>query len=155
MPADLQAALTVLARRKLENERDRPIVLDLSGANLQYADFFGSFQGAVLHSADLRGAHLHEIDLREAKLAYTRLEWATFDGADLQGTFFHGAHLETTTFTRCNVRDAKELDSVWWDGRTTWSPPDFRPPSNNPRPTLYGIQPMGDSLAVSTSSSQR
>src|SRR5206468_636757 len=40
MPPDLQAALTVLARRNLEHERHHPIVLDLSAADLHYADFF-------------------------------------------------------------------------------------------------------------------
>src|SRR5215211_5740912 len=51
--ADLQAVLTVLARRKTANERRHGgMSLDLLGADLRDAVFFGNFDRAILRSAE-------------------------------------------------------------------------------------------------------
>jgi Pentapeptide repeats (8 copies) len=129
--ADLQAVLTVLARRKTANERRHGgMTLDLLGADLRDAVFFGNFDRAILRSADLRGAEFHKIGLRDANFEWTQLQEATFDRADLRGADFQGAHLEGARFDHSDLTLAKSLVDVYWDWRTEWCPNDFRPPSN-------------------------
>ena len=99
--ADVQAALTVIGRRK-----PTPGRVDLSGVNiprvdlseaqladaylmdadLEGADLSGShLKGAFLNGAHLEGAHLNRADLEGATLYEVHLEGAILAGADLEG----------------------------------------------------------------------
>lgn len=116
LPADVQAALSVLGRRPPADGEPR---LDLRRTDLRGADLNGvllarailreahldhaSLQGAQLAGADLRGASLCDADLvaadlrgadlREAHLERAYLVEARLDGADLGGAHLPGAYL--------------------------------------------------------------
>ena len=85
-PADVQAALTVLARRPFRAERN-PLDLrrtDLSGAELS---------GARLAHFLLTGSHLRGADLFQAQLQYAYMRGAQLQGADLRGAQLQDAYL--------------------------------------------------------------
>ena len=110
---DVQAAVTVVGRRRLDAKRDlRPIDLaraDLTGAsltrarltrailtdaNLTRADLTrASLRAANLAGADLAGAQLGGTDLREADLADADLAGAPLKGALLSDANLTGADL--------------------------------------------------------------
>jgi uncharacterized protein YjbI with pentapeptide repeats len=77
---DIQAALTVIGRRK-----EGPGEVDLSGANLS---------GAHLDGADLSGADLDRAHLSAAHLSGAHLDGANLDGANLDRAHLFGAHLD-------------------------------------------------------------
>jgi uncharacterized protein YjbI with pentapeptide repeats len=117
LPADVQAALTVLGRRRVVREQET--ALDLQHTDLRGAELNGmhlerailraahldgaSLQAAHLEAADLRGAILAHADLveaflmgadlREAHLECAYLVDAHLEGADLGGAFLGGAFL--------------------------------------------------------------
>lgn len=78
---DVQAALTIIARRDSAQDR-RPV--DLQGASLV---------GAHLEGADLKKADLRFTNLRRAHLHGADLQGAFFFKADLSGTYLHGANM--------------------------------------------------------------
>jgi hypothetical protein len=82
LPADVQAILTVLGRRRTDYEQGSPLALDLTGTHLS---------GADLSRADLSNAELRVADLRGAGLSDARLSHAHLGRADLSG-----AHLSRT-----------------------------------------------------------
>ena len=107
---DIQAILTVIARRKysyghgeadkLNFERTNLQRARLSGANLEGAILFeANLTGAYLIGANLTGANLRGANLRGAKLTWTNLEgailyWANLYGADLAVANLYEAKLE-------------------------------------------------------------
>ena len=95
---DIQAALTVLGRRKPTDPFLDLRALDLRGADLSG----GSLSRALLRNSDLRGANLIEADLTGADL----------EGADLSNAFLLIADLRTeviyrTKFHGADLRRAK------------------------------------------------
>jgi Pentapeptide repeats (8 copies) len=106
---DVQAALTVIARRKQERDT-RPI--DLTGANLNCADL----HGATLHGADLTGTHalfanltktrLHRANLHGADLRIANLRQADLTRADLTGADLAWAYLTEAVLVRADLTGA-------------------------------------------------
>ena len=122
--SDVQAALTVIGRRRRELDRAGDALdlrrSDLRGADLKGLDLRGaclaevhleeaSLAGAQLDGADLRqahlgradlveanlrGANLREADLEAAYLVEAHLENADLVGAHLEGAYLGGAYLE-------------------------------------------------------------
>ena len=96
-PADIQAALTVLGRRRRVAEQE--VALDLQHTDLRGADLNGShleravLRGAHLESASLQAAHLEAADLRGAILAQADLVEAYLMGADLRESHLECAYL--------------------------------------------------------------
>ncbi len=99
-PADVRAAVTVLARRPQahRNRLDFSNTLlgldhtNLPGAHLRGADLSGAnLSGADLNGANLIGAHLAGADLRGADLLNADLLSADLIGADLRGADLSGA----------------------------------------------------------------
>ncbi|ODV39882.1 Pentapeptide repeat family protein [Microcystis aeruginosa NIES-98] len=96
----VQAALTVIGRRKVENDQagdnlaettdpNKIKILDLSRTNLR---------GAKLNGADLKGANLDGANLNGAKLWVAYLNGANLNGANLNGAklwvaYLNGANL--------------------------------------------------------------
>lgn len=96
LPADVQAALTVLGRRPDRGEANRVDLsgADLRGARLRHARLQGAeLRGAQLQEADLVGAKLQKADLRTAQLRGADLSWSQLDGAYLNGADLQGADL--------------------------------------------------------------
>jgi hypothetical protein len=115
---DIQAALTVIGRRKaigigdpdLANAHIPRAILfgaNLSGANLFGANLSGAnlsganLSGANLSGANLSGAYLIKADLNSAHLIKADLSGANLSGADLSGADLSGANLR-----RANLLDA-------------------------------------------------
>jgi uncharacterized protein YjbI with pentapeptide repeats len=99
---DVQAALTVLARREVSLP-----LLDLKVTDLRRADL----TGARLEKADLTGARLEKADLREAQLQEARCDEAQLQDADLsranlQRARFRGAQLPGATCFAAQLQNA-------------------------------------------------
>lgn len=118
--ADVQAALTVLARRELAHEADSDFLLNLAKADLRYAYLRkAGLAGAILANADLRAADLREanlsgvVNLTDADLTAAFLSdadlvraWmlrATVTGADLRGSNLTNAMLAGVSFHNANL----------------------------------------------------
>ena len=95
---DIQAALTIIARRKIEQD-SKTDKIDLSGANLSKSNLSGAFLAgadlirADLSRANLSGANLSGTDLSGANLSGASLSKSNLSGAFLAGANLSGAHL--------------------------------------------------------------
>lgn len=125
LQTDIQAALTVIGRRKSENDLENQRLdlgnidirganlieanlkkVDLWEANLQGAILRGAkLQGAIFWGAKLQGADLSEADLQGAILWGAKLQGINLRGVNLQGAIFLGADLQET-----NLWEAKNLE---------------------------------------------
>lgn len=109
-PVNVQAVLTVLARRDREKDdgwldlRNTDLAgMDLTrgdrpGANFAYADF----ANANLQWVDLRGASLRKAYLANAHLEHAELEQACLNEADLSTAFF----------------TIEQIEQAWWNQKT-------------------------------------
>ena len=121
LATDIQAALTVIGRRK--TDYDPPWegldlrYTDLRGANLTDANLQGAnliwanFRGVLFKNANLQGAHLNETILREADLTKANLQGAFLTGAKSEGTYLtradlQGAHLVGTILEGADLTGA-------------------------------------------------
>ncbi len=95
-PADLQAALTVVANRN--TAYDRPAI----DINFSHADL----AGVDLSGAHLAGAHLRGVNLSGANLTAANLAHADLSFADLVGTSFSDAHLPLAELYRADLARA-------------------------------------------------
>jgi hypothetical protein len=127
--ADVQAALSVLARRSLRPEADERLRLfgvDLRRANLWKAQLAGAdLEGTNLGRAWLRHSRLDRTDLTEANLQEADLAGASLEGAELVGAFLRGAHLEGASLVGADLAGA-DLDGAIADEATKW-PQGFEP----------------------------
>jgi hypothetical protein len=112
IPADVQAAVTVVARR--DAKRDKPQI-DLTGANLRNAQLasatlagadlaYATLAAANLIGANLAGAILAGTDLRNAQLEGATLASANLFHADLRQADLTGADLTSATLTHADLR---------------------------------------------------
>jgi hypothetical protein len=111
---DIQAALTVLARR---NQITEPGRIDLRRTDLARADLADAhleralLWHAHLEVAHLRAAHLEGADLRNAHLENALLSSVYLEGALLSGAHLHGAylvdaHLKDADLARAHLNSA-------------------------------------------------
>jgi uncharacterized protein YjbI with pentapeptide repeats len=109
----VQAALTVIGRRKVENDQagdnlagttdsNKIKFLDLSRTNLRGAKLYG----ANLNGANLNGAYLNEANLNEANLNLANLKGAYLYGANLNGAKLNGAKLYGANLNGANLNGA-------------------------------------------------
>ena len=118
---DIQAALTVIGRRKGQELPDLAKAnipgANLSGANLSGADLDSAhlnsayLSGANLSGANLLGANLTGANLTGAKLSRVDLTGADLTGAnlglaDLNGAYLSGANLSGANLSGANLRGA-------------------------------------------------
>ena len=126
---DAQAALTVLGRRQIERDGDRPDPrldlrdLDLRRADLRDADLTrADFTDTVLNDANLRsidvsGAILHYVDFIDADLFDADLIDADLIHADLRGANLMHADLREADLTDADLRGATyDQETQWPDG---------------------------------------
>ena len=85
---DIQAALTVIGRRKTDYD---PPGQEL---DLRYTDL----RGADLTDAKLQGANFNDADLQRAFLDRAKLQGVHFINANLQGAHFDDADLQHASF---------------------------------------------------------
>jgi hypothetical protein len=128
-PADVIAALEVLARRHNVNLERRPLDLRrirVVGAHLDRANL----QGAILNGAVLPRTSFEDALLSDATLSDADLNLCNFDGADLSrafldeadlrninwanarlaGTMLHGARYDPASLTETQLAEASEGD---------------------------------------------
>ncbi|MEU3319516.1 pentapeptide repeat-containing protein [Streptomyces sp. NPDC006785] len=113
---DVQAALTVLGRRRIHEEKTDFINLrrtDLRGANLMDAKLdhvdlqYCLLQHASFYRASLRNANFFNAVLTEAFLIDTRIDGATFVAADMQRTSLWKSEGDGVDFTGADMEGAK------------------------------------------------
>lgn len=114
MRADIQAALSVIARR---NTRQDTLPIDLSSANLSLA----KLSGVNLADADLRRANLTSATLDEANLTNADLTGATFSGAFLADADLSGALLYRAKLIGVGIDRVKLIGSKLGDADLSWS----------------------------------
>ncbi|MBM0255999.1 pentapeptide repeat-containing protein [Micromonospora sp. 4G55] len=160
---DVQAALTVIARRPNRHERNK---LDLRRANLRGAELTrarldramldqsdlrwaqlidASMRGASLVEVQMQGAYLTGADLREAVLIEGRFRDAWLDGAQLQGADFYGTWLESANLTRAQLQEAK-LDGARL-GNATLDGAQLQGAALHGRPHLWSMNVTAEQLA--------
>lgn len=119
--ADIQAALTVLARRRVSGFSEDRLDLsrvDLRGLKLQYARLENAnisssalhdadLTGAMLKGADLSGSCLVRANLRGASLEQANLDQANLDWADANDANFKGARLAGTKLENIDLSRTK------------------------------------------------
>ncbi|WP_207212059.1 pentapeptide repeat-containing protein [Promicromonospora panici] len=120
---DIDTAMTILARRPVRPEPNRPDLREvclaqlsirsydfervprltrmfLTASDLRRADFRGAdLRGSIVNFADMQGVWLSNADLRIA----------AFNGANLRRANFEGARLEGAHFAMADLRDARGL----------------------------------------------
>jgi uncharacterized protein YjbI with pentapeptide repeats len=113
---DVQAALTVLARRQLPPRPSGRLDLhatdlrkaSLASANLQRANLvLANLAEADLDDANLQKASLNEVNLQRATLASANLEEANLEGAILQGARLVAATLRGTNLVAADLQGAR------------------------------------------------
>lgn len=113
VPADVHAALTVLATRDTFRD-DGTFLLDLHDAklpNITLRDGRAALRQANLGGVDLRGADLSRADLRIADLNGANLNGANLNGADLNGAGLGDADLRDADLNGADLRDAYVLNA--------------------------------------------
>jgi len=120
MKADVQAALTVLARRETRHEKAGQVLnlrlTDLAFAQLDDADLqHGDLSFSRLYEASLPGAKLNHATLSAASLFGAQLQGADLQDADLRANLFNadlegatlrGANLDSADLRTANLKDA-------------------------------------------------
>ncbi|MCX4455776.1 pentapeptide repeat-containing protein [Streptomyces sp. NBC_01728] len=110
LPADIQAAITVLASRNVKYDGKMKV-------NLQYSHLFladleeAELAGADLEWVDLSVARLDGANLRGANLESASLSDADLPGANLRGASLRGASLEDVDLKGADLRDADLRDA--------------------------------------------
>jgi uncharacterized protein YjbI with pentapeptide repeats len=98
---DIQAALTVIARRDVKKDQENQI-LDLSNTDMR---------GVNLDGANLAGVNLYQVNLakanlKNANLSGTILSAANLSEANLSGANLAGAILNAANLSRANLHQA-------------------------------------------------
>jgi len=111
---DIQAILSVLGRREIAPDRERPndirVYLKLMPSRLCGASFIKArFKGVDMESVVLREAIFRDADLREACFKEADLQDVDFIDADLRGTYFYLARLDRADLKRADLSEAKDL----------------------------------------------
>lgn len=119
---DVQAALTVIARRDVSRDSGGPVDLSFSclyGASLPAARLAGAnLQETNLELAELGGAILTGATLRHARLTGARLNAADLTGAVLTGADLEAAVLRDADLTGARL-DAANVEHTILDESTT------------------------------------
>jgi uncharacterized protein YjbI with pentapeptide repeats len=104
--ADIQAALTVIARRDVNKDPENE-QLDLSHINIRGVNLNGAnLQQINLYQANLAGANLTEANLAGAILSAANLEGANLYLANLQGAILSAANLKGANLAGANLHYA-------------------------------------------------
>jgi hypothetical protein len=101
---DIQAIMTVIGRRKREQDKGR---LDLISVDLRRAQLTEVYlDGARLSGANLNSANFREADLSGADLSEADLSRANLWKVHLEGAFLLGAHVEEAFLIKASLSKA-------------------------------------------------
>lgn len=117
LTADLQAVLTVLARRVAPSNTEDLQIIDLNNINIPLAQLRGAnFNGCNLAGADLRGCNLENANLSEcnledanlesANLIYANMREANLTNSSLGRACMRGASLDSATLSGADLTEA-------------------------------------------------
>lgn len=126
-PVDVKAAFSVLARRDIADEQERP-AFDFHDANLrgiraEGIHLEGAFlAGAQLERARLEGAHLQNVTFVGADLRRVR-----FGDADVSGASLNSAHLEGADLSQVKGLESATIRDARYDKPSTMFPRGFDP----------------------------
>lgn len=121
IPTDVQATLTVIGRRDIEQDKGRKLDIYrvdlfkvyLAGANLRGAVMGENFMmQADLTGADLAGAYLAEADLTGADLRRANLWKANLWKADLLDADLTGVRMQGTELHECENLTQQQLNAA-------------------------------------------
>jgi hypothetical protein len=139
LSADVQAAMSVIARRDVSKDRPGTALdlmrTDLRGLSLGKLPLPGGLQpteigdpidlhGALLLDANLGEAFLRKANLRDAKFVETDLRLADLSDADLRNAMFVRADLRGADMWGAEIESANLVGAIY-DDRTRWPTPDF------------------------------
>ncbi|MEH2212897.1 MAG: pentapeptide repeat-containing protein [Nostoc sp.] len=139
LQTDIQAALTVIGRRKsendLENQRLNLSNIDIKGADLRKADLQkadlseanlqrvvlrgSNLQRAVLRKTNLQRAYLNQANLQESVLRAGNLQGAHLNEANLQGAYLCEANLQGAYLSKTNLQGV-DLSEANLQGAFLW-----------------------------------
>ena len=104
----VQAALTVIGRRKVENDQDGDNLAETNDPNkIKFLDLSRTnLRGANLNRANLNRANLDGANLNGAKLWVAYLNGANLNGANLNGANLIGANLIGANLNGANLNGA-------------------------------------------------
>ena len=104
----VQAALTVIGRRKVENDQAGDNLAETNDPNkIKFLDLSQTnLRGANLIGANLNGANLNRANLNRANLIGANLEEANLNGAFLFGANLYGANLKGAELIGANLKGA-------------------------------------------------
>ncbi|MFW9258045.1 pentapeptide repeat-containing protein [Nostoc sp. CALU 546] len=128
LQTDIQAALTVIGRRKSENELENQS-LDLNNVDIRGAILYkANLQGANLKGANLQGAPSHK--LQGANLIEANLQGASYlNKANLQGANLYKANLQGANLIGAENLEQEQIELAKGD-RTTILPENLQPPKH-------------------------
>ncbi|WP_373530810.1 pentapeptide repeat-containing protein [Nostoc sp.] len=120
---DIQAALSVIAKRDANKDSENEPILDLSytdmrganlnGANLEQTNLYqANLSGANLKEANLKGAILSAANLEGANLYLANLKGAILCAANLKGANLSGANLHRTNLYLADLHEAILNDAI-------------------------------------------
>jgi uncharacterized protein YjbI with pentapeptide repeats len=109
---DIQAILTVIARRSSTYGNGESVRLDFSGTDLRGAVLTNAnFDGAILRSThfegsatNLKGVHINNAILPDARFDQALLDGAQLRGADLRGASFRGTSVTGVDLTGADLQ---------------------------------------------------
>ena len=104
---DIQAILTVIGRRKIANERNSGLNLDLRLIDISTATLAGAnLDGVLFLATRIESADLRDVRLNRAKLFAASLKSSSLKGAALKGAVLSEAHLEDADLTGADLAGA-------------------------------------------------
>jgi hypothetical protein len=117
-PTDIQAVITVIARRDPERKKKglEPWGLDLSGTDLRDIEMeAGFFEGANFYQADLKHANLRKANLQGARFMFAQLQQARCSDANFQRAYLGYAELSEASLYKSQF-DGATLDWTRLEG---------------------------------------
>lgn len=102
-PADVQAAIEIISRRKQENDA-KDFAFDFTGANLIKASLSNNhLPKLILDGANLKGANFADSQLNDVRAFNTNLSFTKFYRARLYSADFYGANLVGARFDEAEL----------------------------------------------------
>lgn len=112
IPADIQAALNIIARTPTTGKTSRLSQIDLTRTDLRGATLWGAnLKGAILARVNFAQADLGQGELAGATLCGASLEGAILWKANLQGANLWNANLQRGVFAEANLAKANLSDA--------------------------------------------